>query len=467
MAWGLGLSDDEAYYWVLAQKPRFASAYHPGFTAWILWAFQHLGFPRDAAWVVRLLAILMTLGFSELFFRTFQVKTALDSCLFFSLAAVFALAWMFVPDHGLFLGFGLLFWGVHHLENPSKRMLSYLACFLGAFIAQSSKYSGVLLVGSAGMHLSWLALQGLQKVGVWRGLLSLLLGEVCALLPILIWNAQHEWGSILYQLQARHAGASLSFARLGVFWALQVLILGPLGVFLLGRFISHPRRSFMVWLWIAPAFVLYGLQPLFSAYKPHWILIAWLGLFAFGLKVQAPRWLKKVQVGVGFALFCIIALLLRVPVAYFIPSLATQTLKDVAWDFYGWSQLAKDPLVVNSSWPMIANRYQTAAQAQFAMQRQVGLVPCGVKDCSEWAAVTALDQTDHQWGRLKSPVWFVSDDRYKEPPQFVDADCAVVRTYIPERFGIQGKRIHLWLCRPLIKTLFSRKMSLETITSAL
>src|SRR3954451_13534609 len=38
----LGLSDDEAYYWVLAQKPSLGYAYHPPMVAWWIGLFQSI-----------------------------------------------------------------------------------------------------------------------------------------------------------------------------------------------------------------------------------------------------------------------------------------------------------------------------------------------------------------------------------------------------------------------------------------
>src|SRR6476661_3903173 len=36
----LGLTDDEAYYWVLAQRPALGYAYHPPAVAWLIAFFQ-------------------------------------------------------------------------------------------------------------------------------------------------------------------------------------------------------------------------------------------------------------------------------------------------------------------------------------------------------------------------------------------------------------------------------------------
>src|SRR5438128_2722 len=39
---GFGLTDDEAYYWVLSNKPALGYAYHPPMVAWVLASFRYL-----------------------------------------------------------------------------------------------------------------------------------------------------------------------------------------------------------------------------------------------------------------------------------------------------------------------------------------------------------------------------------------------------------------------------------------
>ena len=55
---------------------------------------------------------------------------------------------------------------------------------------------------------------------------ALLLGSALAAIPILIWNAGHEWASILYQIRDRHGDLNLSWVRYGRFWLVEILCLG-------------------------------------------------------------------------------------------------------------------------------------------------------------------------------------------------------------------------------------------------
>src|SRR5438128_4504339 len=59
----IGLSDDEAYYWVLAQKPALGYAFHPPAVAWCIAFFQKLAMPffgANSPWIVRLPAALLS-----------------------------------------------------------------------------------------------------------------------------------------------------------------------------------------------------------------------------------------------------------------------------------------------------------------------------------------------------------------------------------------------------------------------
>jgi 4-amino-4-deoxy-L-arabinose transferase-like glycosyltransferase len=95
----LGISDDEAYYWVLAQSPMLGFSYHPGGVVWSIWISEKLfGFLPWRELVVRLPAIAMISGM--LFeFRSMAGKDR-DGRLDWILAAggIWAVSWLMVPD---------------------------------------------------------------------------------------------------------------------------------------------------------------------------------------------------------------------------------------------------------------------------------------------------------------------------------------------------------------------------------
>ena len=114
----LGLSDDEAYYWVLAQKPALGYAFHPPAVAWLIALFQLLGgwaVGISCSGLVRLPAALSAafiLHFSLRWLTQVGMSRQAEgraALVLLSFCGFFPLAWMMVPDISLFLGWTLLF----------------------------------------------------------------------------------------------------------------------------------------------------------------------------------------------------------------------------------------------------------------------------------------------------------------------------------------------------------------------
>ncbi|MFL5814478.1 MAG: ArnT family glycosyltransferase, partial [Bdellovibrionia bacterium] len=270
----IGLTDDEAYYWVLAQKPALGYAYHPPMVAWLIALSQALVGPvfgATSAVVVRLPA-----AFCSSFVLTSALgwlrqvgvgreKISGAAGVIVSLAGLFALSWMMVPDLPLFLGWMLVFratWNICFGSNESRKDVGLI--FLGTALALLSKYSAVLL-----------SLSSLLAILIWapkerrvRAFAATVLGGVLAAIPILLWNMSHEWASILYQIRDRHEGGSFSLVRWLRFWAIELFAGGPaLVIFsfvLMYRSLksSADRTEKFLSLFAAPVALVFCLKPL-------------------------------------------------------------------------------------------------------------------------------------------------------------------------------------------------------------
>jgi 4-amino-4-deoxy-L-arabinose transferase-like glycosyltransferase len=150
----LGLSDDEAYYWVLAQRPALGYAFHPPGMAWMIVAARVLlewCLGPVSVIVVRIpaaftMAMLLALSLRWIRDVTGRAVDGLAALGLLSFAGLFSLGWMLVPDTPLFLGWMVAFyscWRACQPERDARRFDPWVA--FGVTVAMLGKYSGVLV----------------------------------------------------------------------------------------------------------------------------------------------------------------------------------------------------------------------------------------------------------------------------------------------------------------------------------
>ena len=461
----LGLTDDEAYYWVLAQRPALGYAFHPPTVAWMIAAAQAwLGgiFGTHSSGVVRLPAALCSAGILYLGLR-WMVQAGVSANRLgratlglVSLAGVFAASWMMVPDLPMFLGWMMIFAATWELCFESRKW-SCVLLTLGCALAVLSKYSGILGVASSFFSIMIWA----PSVEKRRPAAAMFLGLVIALIPIIVWNSQHEWASILYQIRDRHEGAEFSLKRYGKFWASELLFAGPPLIFFALSFwkrvrVAENQVSRFVAVFALPAFLIFCVQPLWSDFKPHWALIVWLPFalelgWAFSQDLYTS--LAKAQVGFGFTVMGISILFCHFPLqSWLIEKWSGQVPEsrwDVTNDMYGWQEFAR---LLPAGLPVIGSRYQTAAQIAFALGdfERVALVPRDLKQRDEWASPDVVDSQGPDWPRLLKPVLFITDNRYDAGPEFKHAKCEKVGHSTVKRGQYIAKSFRLWKCDPIL-----------------
>jgi len=468
-----GLTDDEAYYWVLAQKPALGYAFHPPMVAWFIDVSQFLFgwiFGKASTWVVRLpsclsMGIVLALALKWIeSSRPSEKGLRRAGLALISYAGLMALGWMMVPDVPLFLGFTLCFtaaWKISQDQKaPSKSVYVILA--FGIFIAMLGKISAVMIAFSI---LLSVCMTPLGRTRAQKTILVLAIGLLLALVPIYIWNSQHAWASVLYQIQGRHQDSELSWKRYLRFWVIELFAAGPvLVIFTLGillRGLRSTADSFerFVAIWIFPAAGVYCLQPLVSDFKPHWAFIVWWpGALALAWKLAHGRVrFSRFQIIYGITLGSVILFAMNVPVL----SLAVAKFKtsgydsklDVTNDLYGWSQLSKEveslPAEDHGLY-VVGSRYQTASQAAFNLGSldRVTMLPRDLKARDEWPTFPIADGTGPDWPKLTQPILFVTDNRYDAGPEFPGAHCEKVRDLVAKRGDYLAKEIWIWKCSP-------------------
>jgi Dolichyl-phosphate-mannose-protein mannosyltransferase len=498
----LGLSDDEAYYWVLAQKPDLGYAYHPPMVAWIIAFFQFiLGsiVKSNSPGLVRLPAILCT---TCIFFLSLKwisetgdphkdklnpdLTTSIIILSFFSL--FFLLGWMMLPDLPLLLGWMLTFFSTWRICFRRGHFQEYFCITAGTILLVLSKFSGIFAVFSA-----------IACVFIWterktflKSLVYFMAGLFFSAIPIIIWNYHHNWGAILYQFQDRHSGAHLSLVRYLKFFIVQVVITGPILFFELIRLLTHqikglkelvtsyisansPTRtsnssvfekniSDFISIWILPAFIIFFFQPIFSEFKIHWSLVVWwptlLGFAAWNHHKSQQQGSKRQIIHVAYGVFlgAFIVASCHYPILGMLGAWTQgrpiDPRMDITNDFYSWPELQqkmKEQLQEEDQrLAVVGSRYQTAAQAAFALQKSspVTLLPRDLKSRDEWPSLNISTSEGPSWPQLNQAVLYVTDQRYSQEPQFENALCWKLKHFEFQRQGYAAKWINLWKCTP-------------------
>jgi hypothetical protein len=302
------------------------------------------------------------------------------------------------------------------------------------------------------------------------GVISVVIGTLLATFPILVWNFEHHWGSLLFQLQDRHGDGAVSWIRYLRFWAVEALLAGiPFFIYLVVFCFRGARPVFvkLCWVWALPAAAVFCFQPLFSDFKPHWAFIVWWPLFlsfAFDSEQNREndffRRLASSQRIYGSILGLIILLVCKFPLTTRAIEVFSGKAADPRWDvsndLYGWEGLpeflrAKFP-EESRRWSVIGSRYQTASQAAYALADRDGTrvtrVPVDEKAQDEWPDLKISESRGPEWPRLTQPIFFVGDNRYDSPPEFKDASCKGPEKMDSYRGGELAKQILIWTCVP-------------------
>jgi len=466
----LGMSDDEAYYWVLSQKPAWGYAYHPPMVAWIMGISDGLTswfsfLPREGR--VRLGGLALSSGFFWLAIQWARAilkeeqgrEIELRDLVFFLLPGLTGAGWMMVPDLPLFLAWSLCWWGSWNPQGPRASLL----LFLGALIGMLSKFSALLFIFSASLTLLTRAPRDLRlRLLCWLGL-----GSVVASLPTLYWNSQNDWVALRYQFLERHqGGGAADWTRYLRFWVSQMILAGPALVSLifyprLWKEALHHSRTQALLIWILPAAGVFWLQPLFSDFKAHWALVVWwpLAFWAVTLKSR-PKWLSPFQGIFSGGIILLFTLFTQWPFQSQLTQWWTGKTPDPRWDvtndLYGWRELPqflREKLETDAfQFPVLGSRYQTAAQAAFALAGSsvATLIARKPGETQEWPSLPEHidDIRGSGWPLLKKPVLFVADQRYSQEPAFEQSTCLEIGSLETRRGAYLAKRIRVWKCSP-------------------
>jgi 4-amino-4-deoxy-L-arabinose transferase-like glycosyltransferase len=363
LGWALGLTGDEAHYALYAAHLDLSYYDHPPLVGWIQWPLVALDAPAgllrlipEALWVITAALIYAIAQRLE-----GKVSESSDTASNAGLWAVIAFA---VAPMSHILGIGLL---------PDSLLMTLTA----AVLLQTLRMQGAVEVRRLQAWLllgGLLGLAGLAKYTAifvaipvvfclivahgWRVLLArepwlALILAVGLVLPVFVWNAQHDWISFTYQLH-HGAGSRWQASQLGMFALVQGLLYlllawGLVGLMPrrapgVGQQLSGPQWSLLAFFAL-PFGVLMALSGGGSG-LPHWTAPAWVALTPFAGVGLARLWAHGRRrviwvLGLVQGVFCglLIALMLSAGPPWNSSEKPPEPINPFT-DFYGWDTAA-------------------------------------------------------------------------------------------------------------------------------
>ena len=282
----LGPLQDEAYYWTWTQHLQLSYFDHPPMVAWMMVPFTTL--LGDHVWALRLPMVLAWLLTAWLIHDLARRLFASDRAglyallVWTSLPIVMGGFHVATPDTPLVL-FTALTYTLYFRAIDTGKDYDWAATGAAAGLALVSKYTAILVPGA--LFLALLLTRRGRGLLLHRGPWLAVAAMVVMFLPVVIWNAQNDWASFLFQihhgvktLQPDAAALLLAFivGQLGVAmpWTFIAMIGASLGMGRHGGTDSLQRTTLQLGFWV-PVLV-FGLAGLTAESGANWTLAAYV-----------------------------------------------------------------------------------------------------------------------------------------------------------------------------------------------
>ena len=223
----LDLRTDEAYYWTWSKESALAFLDHPPGIAWLI-RFGTAIF-GDTSLGVRfggIVAMLVTqLLLADIVRRVTHDARAVILALLLPEAALYygLLMAKVAPDTAMIPCAVAMLWSLVRLhESGNPRW--WLAAGLFAGLAMLSKFTAIMLLPAVAAFTLVPDWRRRWLLSPWPWLAALI--AVIVFLPVLIWNAEHDWASFRFQFVRAVATHPLSFRTVGEFIGLQFGLVG-------------------------------------------------------------------------------------------------------------------------------------------------------------------------------------------------------------------------------------------------
>ena len=345
---------EEAYYWTYSQHPALSYFDHPPMVAWVIRAGTTLLGNTELG--VRIGMIALSLGSSLFLFLTSRIwfgqRVALGATLLFNLLPIFVtMGFLGMTDQPLVFFWLMTLYAISKALH-AKRTVYWLIAGLAFGAAMLSKYTAVLLAPSL---LLFLLVSAPHRFWLRRPQLWMALGiALLVFSPVIVWNAQHDWASFLFQ-SARTVGRQPHVLRnVSEFWLVQAGMLTPL-VFALYviTVVCGIRRGWIQredpWIFSMafslPLFLVFVLASFKTEVHVNWTAPAFLSLapgavaiFLEAIKDPRSQRARRWRVGAWLAFLSCIAVII-----FGCSSLVWGFPKIFAYDRVGgWRQLSQE-----------------------------------------------------------------------------------------------------------------------------
>jgi len=446
----LGLGDDEGYYWDWSQHLSWSYYDHPPLVGWLI-ALSQAIFPK-AEWSVRLPFIILDLLTGWMFYRLARSRGSTTP--FLSVAVLVVLiplyslgGFMAFPDIPMLAAWVVALLMASELEQQPEALSKWLLLGLACGLAILSKLTGLILLACVGI---WALVtpqvrREFLRPRLWLGFLL-----TCLLVtPIVIWNLQHDFPTIRFQLWERHQGP-WNLERGLTFFLAQLLLLSPYIWFSVFKALKEENRWLLSFS-ILPLLIFY-FQPLRSNFLPHWTAPAYLAPLA----VISWQWNKSLKLNLAYLVVVnfLFLLLCSFPV---MPWLATRVNVadwnprfDFTNDFYGWDKAGADVAKLaaqiqrdeGESPLLLASRYQIAGNLAFYSD----LEATAYGDRAN--AYRFFSNSLYAHPIAKRTILFVADNRYSSGPEQIGVlkNCTKLEDRSIERWGFLARTFSIWRC---------------------
>jgi 4-amino-4-deoxy-L-arabinose transferase-like glycosyltransferase len=232
--WQLGdlaLIGDESYFWLWSRHLDWAYFDHPAGIAVVTWLSTALGGQSEVGirWLNALLGVACIVLTYRLGKGLFNERAGLIAAVGVAVGAPYLLTARFVYTDALHLSLLLLnlylFWHLAQ-ERPRPQPATTIAFGLSLALLFNTKYSAYLYALALGVAIVIDHRRLLVERRFWLAVGIAALG----LVPVVVWNAAHDWASFRWQLS--HAGLDLTggYSLLGSLYHSLVYLTWPLVV---------------------------------------------------------------------------------------------------------------------------------------------------------------------------------------------------------------------------------------------